>query len=102
MRGLRNEKSRECRESGRQPRTPEIQQWHVHNDFTGLKARRKSMNIYDEPKIDCHLHIFDPRRFPYAADAKYRSDRSGNEGERWRYDHPDVYLSNQAGLKCDD
>lgn len=30
------------------------------------------MNIYDEPKIDCHLHLFDPARFPYAADTAYR------------------------------
>jgi predicted TIM-barrel fold metal-dependent hydrolase len=30
------------------------------------------MNIYDEPKIDCHNHVIDPVRFPYAADAEYR------------------------------
>ncbi|MBT9383734.1 amidohydrolase family protein [Pseudooceanicola sp. CBS1P-1] len=24
------------------------------------------------PKIDCHLHLFDPARFPYAPDALYR------------------------------
>jgi len=30
------------------------------------------MNIYDEPKIDCHNHLFDPVRFPYPADAFYR------------------------------
>jgi predicted TIM-barrel fold metal-dependent hydrolase len=30
------------------------------------------MNIYDEPKIDCHNHILDPARFPYAADVHYR------------------------------
>ncbi|MDH3281494.1 MAG: amidohydrolase family protein [Gammaproteobacteria bacterium] len=23
------------------------------------------MSIFDEPKIDCHAHIFDPTRFPY-------------------------------------
>ncbi len=23
------------------------------------------MNIFDEPKIDCHNHVFDPSRFPY-------------------------------------
>ena len=28
--------------------------------------------IYDEPKIDCHNHVFDPARFPYIADAIYR------------------------------
>lgn len=30
------------------------------------------MSIYDEPKIDCHNHIFDPARFPYATDVHYR------------------------------
>jgi predicted TIM-barrel fold metal-dependent hydrolase len=24
-----------------------------------------------EPRIDCHVHVFDPQRFPYAADAWY-------------------------------
>lgn len=35
------------------------------------------MNIYDEPKIDCHNHVFDPLRFPYAADVSYHP--SGQE-----------------------
>ena len=26
----------------------------------------------DEPRIDCHAHIFDPARFPYGADTFYR------------------------------
>jgi predicted TIM-barrel fold metal-dependent hydrolase len=30
------------------------------------------MNIYDEPKIDCHNHVLDPARFPYGADTPYR------------------------------
>lgn len=30
------------------------------------------MNIYDEPKIDCHNHVLDPARFPYAPDVHYR------------------------------
>ena len=30
------------------------------------------MNIYDEPKIDCHNHVLDPVRFPYAPDTSYR------------------------------
>jgi len=30
------------------------------------------MSIFDEPKIDCHNHVFDPARFPYAADTHYR------------------------------
>jgi predicted TIM-barrel fold metal-dependent hydrolase len=35
------------------------------------------MNIYDEPKIDCHNHVLDPARFPYAPDTAYRP--SGQE-----------------------
>jgi predicted TIM-barrel fold metal-dependent hydrolase len=31
-----------------------------------------AMSIYDEPKIDCHAHVFDPARFPYGADTFYR------------------------------
>lgn len=27
--------------------------------------------IFDEPKIDCHLHILDPERFAYRADTHY-------------------------------
>lgn len=30
------------------------------------------MSLHDEPKIDCHNHVFDPARFPYAADAAYK------------------------------
>jgi predicted TIM-barrel fold metal-dependent hydrolase len=30
------------------------------------------MNIYDEPKIDCHNHVIDPARFTYAADTAYQ------------------------------
>jgi predicted TIM-barrel fold metal-dependent hydrolase len=28
--------------------------------------------IFAEPKIDCHVHVLDPARFPYAADTHYR------------------------------
>jgi predicted TIM-barrel fold metal-dependent hydrolase len=27
--------------------------------------------IFEEPKIDCHVHILDPARFPYRADTHY-------------------------------
>jgi len=27
--------------------------------------------IFEEPKIDCHVHVLDPRRFPYGADTHY-------------------------------
>lgn len=30
------------------------------------------MNIFDEPKIDCHVHVFDPARFPYDEHTHYR------------------------------
>ncbi len=29
------------------------------------------MSIFDEPKVDCHVHVLDPWRFPYAADTHY-------------------------------
>jgi len=43
------------------------------------------MSIFDEDKIDCHNHILDPRRFPYAADTAYRP--SGQEmGTRMQHE----------------
>lgn len=27
--------------------------------------------IFEEPKIDCHVHVFDPARFPYGANTHY-------------------------------
>ncbi len=30
------------------------------------------MHLFDEPKVDCHAHILDPKQFPYAADVSYR------------------------------
>jgi len=29
------------------------------------------MRIFEEPKIDCHAHVFDPARFPYGRDTHY-------------------------------
>jgi len=29
------------------------------------------VRIFDEPKIDCHVHVLDPARFPYRADTHY-------------------------------
>ncbi|SEB14867.1 amidohydrolase [Variovorax sp. YR216] len=34
-------------------------------------------DIFGQPKIDCHCHVFDPDRFPYSADAAYHP--SGGE-----------------------
>ena len=30
------------------------------------------MTVFDEPKIDCHCHLFDPARYAYRADTRYR------------------------------
>ena len=30
------------------------------------------MSIFDEPKIDCHVHVLDPGRFAYAPETHYR------------------------------
>jgi len=30
------------------------------------------MHIFDEPKIDCHVHVIDPANFPYGEDAAYK------------------------------
>ena len=30
------------------------------------------MNVFDEPKVDCHCHVLDPARFAYAPDVAYR------------------------------
>ncbi|WP_158747822.1 amidohydrolase [Acidisphaera sp. L21] len=29
------------------------------------------MSVFDEPKVDCHLHILDPARFPYVANTPF-------------------------------
>src|SRR4249920_240277 len=29
------------------------------------------MSIFEEPKIDCHVHVLDPARFPYQANTHY-------------------------------
>lgn len=34
-------------------------------------------NVFEQPKIDCHCHIFDPEHFPYTTDTAYRP--SGGE-----------------------
>jgi len=30
------------------------------------------IRIFEEPKIDCHVHVLDPERFPYGANTHYR------------------------------
>ena len=35
------------------------------------------MSAFDEPKIDCHVHVLDPARFPYGKDIEYKP--SGQE-----------------------
>lgn len=34
------------------------------------------MGIFDEQKIDCHAHVLDPVRFPYATDVHYKPQGS--------------------------
>jgi predicted TIM-barrel fold metal-dependent hydrolase len=29
------------------------------------------MSVFEEPKIDCHVHVLDPARFPYRVDTHY-------------------------------
>lgn len=36
--------------------------------------RSQSISIHDEPKIDCHCHIFDPARFPYNPASPYHPE----------------------------
>ncbi len=56
------------------------------------------MSIFDEPKIDCHVHILDPARFPYRADTHYAP--SGQEiGTLAQLDHVlDAYGTRHALL----
>ncbi len=30
------------------------------------------IRIFEEPKVDCHVHVLDPERFPYSANTHYR------------------------------
>src|SRR2546430_479839 len=46
---------------------------HCRFPSNGQRLRRTlSSNLMTEPKIDCHTHVFDPERFPYAGDTFYR------------------------------
>ena len=36
-----------------------------------MASRLDGVSIFDEPKIDCHVHLLDPDRFPYAPGAWY-------------------------------
>ena len=47
--------------------------------------------IFDEPKIDCHVHVVDPIRFPYREDTHYRpaGQEIGTADQLWRV--MDVY-----------
>ena len=43
------------------------------------------MNIFEQPKVDCHNHVLDPMRFAYAPDVAYRP--AGQEiGTRVQHD----------------
>jgi predicted TIM-barrel fold metal-dependent hydrolase len=45
-----------------------------------------ALGILDEPKIDCHVHVVDPRRFPYREDTHYRpaGQEIGTADQLWR------------------
>jgi hypothetical protein len=55
---------------------------------TGPGRLRGGAGQVDEPLIDCHVHVFDPDRFPYAADAYYipTGPETGTV-EQWRQTH---------------
>jgi predicted TIM-barrel fold metal-dependent hydrolase len=36
------------------------------------EAQGRGRPADDGPKVDCHVHVLDPARFPYAADTRYR------------------------------
>ena len=54
--------------------------------FSARTGRRRASTLVDpspsevfEPKIDCHVHVLDPARFPYRADTHYAP---GGPGDR--------------------
>jgi len=56
-------------------KTPMLQLEFLRLTFRKIaleKGVRVPMSIFDEPKIDCHNHIFDPVRFPYVDGVFYR------------------------------
>ena len=36
------------------------------------EKRSRRMSIFNEPKIDCHVHVLDPVIFPYGKDIEYK------------------------------
>lgn len=42
------------------------------NHPSRVTSDQTTMSIFDEPKIDCHNHVFDPLNFPYVADSFYQ------------------------------
>jgi predicted TIM-barrel fold metal-dependent hydrolase len=44
------------------------------------------MHIGSQPKVDCHVHVFDPTRFPYVADTLY-SPAGGEIGTATQLGH---------------
>ena len=45
-----------------------------------------ALGIFDERKIDCHVHVVDPNRFPYREDTHYRpaGQEIGTTAQLWR------------------
>ena len=51
---------------------------HPHGGSVDVPVDRGApLTIFEEPKVDCHNHVLDPGRFPYAPDVAYRP--SGQE-----------------------
>jgi predicted TIM-barrel fold metal-dependent hydrolase len=55
-----------------------------------------ALPVFDEPKIDCHVHVVDPARFPYREDTHYRpaGQEIGTTDQLWRV--MDVYRVGHA------
>ena len=45
-----------------------------------------ALELLDAPKIDCHVHVLDPARFPYGDDTHYRpaGQEIGTTAQLWR------------------
>jgi predicted TIM-barrel fold metal-dependent hydrolase len=56
------------------------------------------VSIFDEPKIDCHVHLLDPGRFPYAPQAWYAPITNEQSSARQLHHLLDAYHVQHALL----
>ena len=54
------------------------------------------MNDAIEPKVDCHVHVFDPAHFPYAA---ARAGSAQGDASVFRFAAPSASACRQVRLK---